>query len=156
MLTASYANGLVAVVNQRRPAGNPASLCATVPAPSRWCEPGAVTCWPRRALMSVILVIRHTRGDEEAGRLELVGATAVGRQAAPVAGVALALSASTVLGLLIMVVSVLLGLPAVGSLALGLEVAAAGWVAVAHGPGHPARRDRPDRPAPARHGLGRG
>ena len=96
---------------------------------------GGITAWrigliaaAGSALMSVILVIRHTRGDEEAGRLELVGATAVGRQAAPVAGVALALSAGTVLGLLIMVVSVLLGLPAVGSLALGLEVAAAGWV----------------------------
>jgi ABC-2 type transport system permease protein len=80
------------------------------------------------ALMSIILVIRHTRGDEEAGRQELLGATAVGRQAPPVAGVALALSACTVLGLLIMLVCVLLGLPAAGSLALGLEVAAAGWV----------------------------
>jgi ABC-2 type transport system permease protein len=96
---------------------------------------GGITAWrigliaaAGSALMSIILVVRHTRGDEEAGRLELVGATAVGRQAPPVAGVALALSACTVLGLLIMVVSVLLGLPAVGSLALGLEVAAAGWV----------------------------
>jgi ABC-2 type transport system permease protein len=80
------------------------------------------------ALMSIILVIRHTRGDEEAGRLELLGATAVGRQAAPAAGLALALGACTVLGLLITLVCVLLGLPATGSLALGLEVAAAGWV----------------------------
>ena len=32
--------------------------------------------------MSIFIVIRHTRADEEAGRLELVGATAVGRQAA--------------------------------------------------------------------------
>ena len=31
------------------------------------------------ALMSVFLVVRHTRADEETGRLELVGSTAVGR-----------------------------------------------------------------------------
>ena len=33
------------------------------------------------ALMSIFLVIRHTRADEEAGRLELIGSTAVGRHA---------------------------------------------------------------------------
>jgi ABC-2 type transport system permease protein len=52
----------------------------------------------------------------------------VGRQAAPAAGLALALGACTILGLLIILVCVLLGLPASGSLALGLEVAASGWV----------------------------
>jgi len=57
MLTASYANGLVAVVNHRRPAGNPASLCATVPAPSRWCEPrrGPVLAAPGQAWPSCSL-----------------------------------------------------------------------------------------------------
>jgi polyether ionophore transport system permease protein len=96
---------------------------------------GGITAWrigliaaAGGSLMSIILVIRHTRGDEEAGRLELVGATAVGRQAAPVAGLSLALAACTVLGLLIMVTCLLLGMPAAGSVALGLEVAAAGWV----------------------------
>jgi ABC-2 type transport system permease protein len=96
---------------------------------------GGITAWRTGliaaigcAVMSIILVIRHTRGDEETGRLELLGATAVGRQAAPAAALALALGACTLLGLLIMVVCVLLGLPASGSLALGLEVAAAGWV----------------------------
>jgi ABC-2 type transport system permease protein len=96
---------------------------------------GGITAWrigliaaAGSGLMSIILVIRHTRGDEEAGRLELLGATAVGRQAAPAAALALALAASALLGLLIMVVCVLLGMPAAGSLALGVEVAAAGWV----------------------------
>ena len=50
---------------------------------------GALTAWKRRrarrgrlaALMSIFVVIRHTRADEEAGRLELVGSAAVGRQA---------------------------------------------------------------------------
>ena len=96
---------------------------------------GGITAWRAGliaaigcALMSIILVIRHTRGDEEAGRLELLGATAIGRQVAPVAGLTLALTASTVLGLLIWVVCLLLSMPAAGSLALGLEIAAAGWV----------------------------
>ena len=31
------------------------------------------------ALMSIFLVVRHTRADEEAGRGELVGSAAVGR-----------------------------------------------------------------------------
>jgi ABC-2 type transport system permease protein len=96
---------------------------------------GGITAWRAgliaaigSSLMSIFLVIRHTRGDEEAGRLELLGATAIGRQAAPVAGLSLALMASAILGLLIMVVCLVLGMPASGSLALGLEIAAAGWV----------------------------
>jgi ABC-2 type transport system permease protein len=32
-------------------------------------------------LLTIFIVVRHTRGDEEAGRLELVGSAAVGRQA---------------------------------------------------------------------------
>src|SRR5215831_1444045 len=79
---------------------------------------GGITAWRAGliaaiacALMSIILVIRHTRGDEEAGRLELVGATSVGRQALPMAGLMLALAACTVLGLLIWVVCLLLGMP---------------------------------------------
>ncbi len=53
---------------------------------------GAVLSWRylayaalAAALMSVFLVIRHTRADEEAGRLELIGSTVVGRPAALVA-----------------------------------------------------------------------
>ena len=49
---------------------------------------GALTAWRYgvwgalfAALMSVFLVIRHTRGDEETGRLELIGSARVGRQA---------------------------------------------------------------------------
>ena len=47
---------------------------------------GALTAWRYgvwgalfAALMSVFLVIRHTRGDEETGRLELIGSARVGR-----------------------------------------------------------------------------
>src|SRR5215472_14531653 len=33
------------------------------------------------AIMSIFIVVRHSRGDEESGRLELVGSAAVGRHA---------------------------------------------------------------------------
>jgi ABC-2 type transport system permease protein len=96
---------------------------------------GGITAWrigiiaaAGCALMAIFLVIRHTRGDEEAGRLELLRATAIGRQAPPVAGLSLALVACTVLAVLIFVVGLFLGLPAAGSVALGLQVAAPGWV----------------------------
>jgi ABC-2 type transport system permease protein len=96
---------------------------------------GGITAWRAGliaaigcALMSIFMVIRHTRGDEEAGRLELVGATSIGRQAPPVAALVLALTASTIVGLLIWVVCLLLGMPVAGALTLGLEMAAAGWV----------------------------
>ena len=37
--------------------------------------------------MSLMVVIRHTRAEEETGRAELIGATAVGRHAIPAAAV---------------------------------------------------------------------
>ena len=46
------------------------------------------------ALMTIFIVIRHTRTDEEAGRLELVGSAAVGRQAALAAALLTAVPAS--------------------------------------------------------------
>ena len=68
---------------------------------------GAVSAWRYgvwaaifAALMSVFLVVRHTRADEEAGRLELVGSAAVGRLAALTAGLLVALAANVVLAVL--------------------------------------------------------
>src|SRR5487761_454792 len=59
---------------------------------------GALTAWRYgvwgalfAALMSVFIVIRHTRGDEEAGRLELIGSARVGRQAPLASALALAI-----------------------------------------------------------------
>ena len=78
------------------------------------------------ALMSIFIVIRHTRGDEEAGRLELVGSTAVGRSAALAVGVLLAAMANCVVVLLITAGSAVIGLPAGGSAALALAIGACG------------------------------
>lgn len=78
------------------------------------------------AVMSMFLVIRQTRGDEDAGRLELVDAGAVGRQAAMAAGLLTALSANLGLALVSGAALALSGLPVVPSLACGLGMAAVG------------------------------
>lgn len=94
---------------------------------------GAVSAWRYgvwaaifAALMSVFLVVRHTRADEEAGRLELVGSAAVGRLAALTAGLLVALAANVVLAVLLVVVLVVLGLPVAGSVAFALAITTCG------------------------------
>ena len=94
---------------------------------------GAVSAWRYgvwaaifAALMSVFHVIRHTRADEEAGRLELVGSAAVGRLAALTAGLLVALAANVVLAVLLGVVLVVLGLPVAGSVAFALAITTCG------------------------------
>jgi ABC-2 type transport system permease protein len=78
------------------------------------------------ALMTTFLVTRHARGDEERGRLELLGAAPVSRTSALAATLALGVGANLVLG-----VGVALGLiggnldPS-GSWAAGLAAAAVG------------------------------
>lgn len=80
------------------------------------------------ALMSMFIVIRHTRGDEDAGRLELVGAGAVGRSAALTAGLLTALLANLGLALLVAAGLAAGGLPVIDSLGFGLGMAAVGCV----------------------------
>jgi ABC-2 type transport system permease protein len=79
-------------------------------------------------LMSVFLVVRHTRAEEESERAELVRAAPVGRDAqlaAALAGVTIAnavVATGVVIGLLAY------GLPGVGSVAFGLALFGAGSV----------------------------
>jgi ABC-2 type transport system permease protein len=77
-------------------------------------------------LMAIFVVVRHTRTDEEAGRLELVGSAVVGRAAALVAGLVTAVAPSLAIALLLWAVLPLTGLPAAGSAALALSVGACG------------------------------
>jgi ABC-2 type transport system permease protein len=78
------------------------------------------------ALMSTFLVARHTRADEERGRLELVGATPVGR-AAPLAATLLwGVVANALLGVLVALGLWGGGLALPGSWAAGLAAAATG------------------------------
>ena len=94
---------------------------------------GALTAWRIGvwaalfcALMTIFIVVRHTRGDEEAGRLELVGSAVVGRQAALTAGLLTAVTASVTVAALLCVVLSALGLPVSGSVAFALAIAANG------------------------------
>jgi ABC-2 type transport system permease protein len=74
------------------------------------------------AVLMVFLVIRHTRGEEETGRLELLSAGRVGRLAPLAAAMLVATGGSLLLGLLSAVALIAAGLAPAGSFAFGL-----GW-----------------------------
>ncbi|MPZ85209.1 MAG: ABC transporter permease, partial [Actinophytocola sp.] len=78
------------------------------------------------ALVAIFTVVRHTRAEEESGRLELIGATVVGRYAALTAAMLLAVGTTLVLALLTALSLIGAGLPAAGALAFGLSWAGAG------------------------------
>ncbi|NVI90225.1 ABC transporter permease [Actinomadura sp. BRA 177] len=73
------------------------------------------------AVMCVLLVVRHTRAEEENGRLELVGAAAVGRRAPLTAALLAAVTAAATLAAIVTAVLLFFGVPAAGSAALGLS-----------------------------------
>jgi len=94
---------------------------------------GALTAWRYgvwgalfAVLMSIFIVIRHTRADEEAGRLELIGSARVGRQAPLVSALAVAAVANAVLTAVLCAVLPLVGLPAAGSAAMALAIGTCG------------------------------
>jgi ABC-2 type transport system permease protein len=94
---------------------------------------GALTAWRYGvwaaifgSLLTTFVVIRHTRSDEEAGRGELVGSAAVGRQAPLAAALLLAGTANVVIAGLSCVFLPISGLPAGGSVALGLAIGGCG------------------------------
>lgn len=78
------------------------------------------------AILAMLITTRHTRAEEESGRLELIGATVVGRYAALTAALIVSSGASLVLGVLSALALIGGGLPASGSFAFGLAWAAAG------------------------------
>ncbi|WP_182376389.1 hypothetical protein [Nocardioides sp. WS12] len=71
------------------------------------------------AVLFVVLVRRHTRVDEESGRTELVGGTAVGRDAPLAAALVEAVLLASALGLLVAAGNAVSGLDGTGSLAFG-------------------------------------
>lgn len=79
-------------------------------------------------LMALLAVVRHTRAEEESGRLELLGSTVLGRRAPLAAALLVAWGASTVLGACVAAVMIGYGEAVVASLALGLSYALAGCV----------------------------
>lgn len=78
------------------------------------------------ALMSSMLVVRHTRQNEQTGRLELVGSAIVGRHASLVAALTLAVLANVVVVVGIWVVLVALELPTTGALIFALALGGIG------------------------------
>jgi ABC-2 type transport system permease protein len=78
------------------------------------------------AVLAIILMVRHTRAEEEAGRLELLGATVLGRYAALTAALAVTTATNVVLGGLTAIGLIGVGLPVAGALAFGSAWACAG------------------------------
>jgi ABC-2 type transport system permease protein len=94
---------------------------------------GSITTWRYgvwagifAALVAIFVVIRHTRSDEEAGRLELAGSAAVGRQAPLVAALVTAAAGVLAVSVLLCAVLPLTGLPAAGSALLALGIGCCG------------------------------
>jgi ABC-2 type transport system permease protein len=79
-------------------------------------------------LMSMLLVTRHTRQEEETGRAELVSAGVVGRYAWLAAGLLYVLAVNLVLAALTAVGYVAMGLPVAGSVALAVGCGLCGLV----------------------------
>lgn len=84
------------------------------------------------ALLAYVVVRRHTRTEEEAGRLELLGAGVVGRRAALAAAVLLGTVAVLLTVVLTVAWSIAVGLDPTGSVALGVTwlVIGLSWVGV--------------------------
>ncbi|GCE28856.1 tetronasin ABC transporter integral membrane protein [Dictyobacter alpinus] len=94
---------------------------------------GGLTAW-RFSMASAIIIgiasmltlIRHTRSEEESGRRELLGAAIIGRQAPLTAALLLTCGADFATGMILAIGLLGLGLPAAGSIALGLSLALVG------------------------------
>ncbi|MFI5637277.1 ABC transporter permease [Streptomyces goshikiensis] len=94
---------------------------------------GALTAWRGgvfagllAGVMSLVIVVRHTREEEESGRQELLSAAMVGRRAPLTAALLAALTANAAAALL--VTAGLAGRGAAGALALGLGIGATGML----------------------------
>jgi ABC-2 type transport system permease protein len=113
-------------------ASNPAQLAMRGPIYDA--SVGGLTAWTLGSslaliggLISILLVIRHTRVEEETGRRELLSSGVIGRHAPLAAALAVVLAANLLLGLLSVPALVAGGLPAGSSLLFGMSTAAAGW-----------------------------
>jgi ABC-2 type transport system permease protein len=113
--------------------GNAALIAMTGPARALNTTGGQVA-WQSAAfgailvgLMSMFIIGRHTRAEEESGRDELVRAAPVGRYATTTAAVLDSLLANLVVGLLTAVTLAAYGLAVADSFGLGIGVTFVGW-----------------------------
>jgi ABC-2 type transport system permease protein len=82
------------------------------------------------ALLFLVLVRRHTRTEEESGRAELLGGTAIGRDAPLAAAVLESVLVALVLGVLSILACVGGGLPWEGSIGFAASWVGVSWVAI--------------------------
>ena len=99
---------------------------------------GGLTAWKclmfnavLAAIMSITTVVRRTRGDEEAGRSELLGSTPLSPSTGLAAGVVLGLGASGLVAGLSILGLVVAGSPLLGALGLGGAIGGVGITFVA-------------------------
>lgn len=96
---------------------------------------GGITAWKMAAfgaalaaVLSLVVVVRHTREEEESGRQELLSSAEVGRRAPLTAALLAALTAQTALAVVTVAALVAAGAPGGGSVALALAVAGVGML----------------------------
>jgi ABC-2 type transport system permease protein len=82
------------------------------------------------ALLFVVLVRRHTRAEEESGRAELLGGTAIGRDAVLTAATVEAVIVALALGVLAALADIVGGLPVQGSIAFAASWTGIAWVSI--------------------------
>ena len=80
------------------------------------------------AIMSILMTMRHTRLEEESGRLELLRSLPMGRLAPAAAALAIVVIANLALGAGVSIGVLVTGAPAVDALALGLATVLTGLV----------------------------
>ena len=77
-------------------------------------------------LMSMLIVVRHTRSEEDSGRDEMLRAAPIGRFATTLATIAVVVLANLAMGLLVAVSLLLVPLEVIDSVGLGVGQAAVG------------------------------
>jgi ABC-2 type transport system permease protein len=93
---------------------------------------GGLTAWRTGtlgvivALMSLMVVVRHTRAEEERGQTELIRAGAIGPRAPIAAALIVVALADVAIAVIAALGLIALGLPAAGSFALGASLGVAG------------------------------
>jgi ABC-2 type transport system permease protein len=85
------------------------------------------------ALMAIFLVVRHTRGEEETGRTEMLRSTVVGRHAPTAAALVVVGGATVAVAAGVGAILLGTGLPVSGSVAYGASIAALGLAFTAVG-----------------------
>ncbi|CAN5799306.1 exporter of polyketide antibiotics [soil metagenome] len=115
-------------------ANTPALLALTGP-PFDLSTIGGLTAWRiggfgpvMMGMLGIFTMVRHTRTEEESGRVELIGAAAVGRLAPLTAAFVVAFGATFTVGAMVAAGLASLGEDSAGAVALGLSFAAAGWL----------------------------